>query len=96
MLSKKTDRVQVYIRTKPTSHFADKLLELDSASQTVRVHLPPHPTRGHIDNQQLDFSFSVDGLLHNASQEEVWDKLLCQGLSKYDSRIYISVQFKYV
>ena len=71
MLAKKTDRVQVYIRTKPTSQFADKLLELDSARQTVKVHLPPHPTRGHIDNQQLDFSFSVDGLLHNASQEEV-------------------------
>ena len=64
-------RVQVYARTKPTSQFADSLLELDSASRTVRVHLPPHPTRGHIDNQQLDFSFSIDGVLHNATQEEV-------------------------
>ena len=61
----------MYIRSKPTSQFAYSLLELDSASRTVEVHLPPHPTRGHIDNQQLDFSFSVDGVLHNASQEEV-------------------------
>ncbi|KAI6653657.1 Kinesin-like protein KIF9 [Oopsacas minuta] len=91
MLARKTDRVQVYIRTKPTCQFADDLLELDTSTNTIKVHLPPHPTRGHIDNQQLDFSFTVDGLLHNVSQEEVFEScaedLVSRALDGYSGTV---------
>ncbi|WP_411023496.1 hypothetical protein, partial [Salmonella sp. s51228] len=84
-------KVQVHVRVKPTNNFSTDHLELNLNSEQISVHLPKHVTRGHIDNQQLDFSFCVDKLFHNASQEEVYNesahKMVLRALDGYSGTL---------
>lgn len=41
--------------------------------QTVNVHLPKDQKRGVVNNQVLDWSFRLDGVLHGISQEDLYD-----------------------
>jgi len=39
--------------------------------QTVSVHCERDPRKGMVNNQVMDWSFKLDGIMHNASQETV-------------------------
>eukprot|EP00731_Ephydatia_muelleri_P007468 Em0003g1716a len=66
--------VRVVVRTKPTANFAQDLIKLEDDGKTVSVHLPKSwdQLKGYINNQQQDWSFKVDQVLHNTPQEEVY------------------------
>lgn len=66
------NNIQVCVRTRPTSSFAHDCLNVDPEKKTIHVHMPK-PTGQHINNQQEDWSFKFDQLLHNSSQEQVYD-----------------------
>ena len=41
----------------------------------MNIHAQRDMRRGVVNNQVLDWSFRLDGLLHNASQEQVFDNV---------------------
>ena len=41
--------------------------------QTVNIHAKKDAKRGVVNNQLLDWSFKMDGILHNASQDKVYE-----------------------
>uniref|UniRef100_A0A8C4SL74 Kinesin family member 9 n=1 Tax=Erpetoichthys calabaricus TaxID=27687 RepID=A0A8C4SL74_ERPCA len=43
--------------------------------QTVNFHARKDTSRGIINNQQSDWTFKIDGVLHDVSQEEVYDEV---------------------
>ena len=50
-----------------------KCIELLFDLQTVNIHCKRDSRRGVVNNQILDWSFRMDGILHNASQELVYE-----------------------
>ncbi|XP_070571216.1 kinesin-like protein KIF9 [Ptychodera flava] len=67
------NRVHVYARTRPTANFAHDMLEFMPDGKTVNIHGRKDMKRGVVNNQLLDWSFKMDGILHNASQDEVYN-----------------------
>ncbi|XP_077997452.1 kinesin-like protein KIF9 [Glandiceps talaboti] len=69
------NRVHVYARTRPTAHFAHDMLQFMPDGKTVNIHGRKDNRRGVVNNQLLDWSFKMDGILHNASQDELYDSV---------------------
>ncbi|KAK3744893.1 hypothetical protein QZH41_013769 [Actinostola sp. cb2023] len=67
-------RVKVFVRIRPTSKFADNMIELLPDGKSINIHCEKDQRRGYINNQILDWSFSLDRTLHNASQEVVYEE----------------------
>lgn len=66
------ENVKVCIRTRPTGRFAEGNLRLGADRRHIDVHIPK--AQGlHINNQQEDWAFDYDNVLHNASQDAVYD-----------------------
>jgi len=75
--------VKVVIRTRPTANFASKNLYIDPATHVsqvsfsllkhINVNIPKDEHGGHVNNQQESWRFKFDKLLHNSSQEDVFD-----------------------
>ena len=63
--------VKVVVRTRPTANFASGNLEVKDGDKNVRVYLKKK-TNSYIDNQQENYSFAFDNVLHNCSQENVY------------------------
>jgi len=40
--------------------------------QTMNIHCSRDPKKGMVNNQKVDWSFKLDGIMHNASQETVF------------------------
>jgi kinesin family protein 6/9 len=67
------ENVKVCIRTRPTGRFAENNIRLNADRHRIDVHIPK--TQGlHINNQQEDWAFSFDSVIHNASQDSVYDE----------------------
>ena len=64
--------VRVLLRTRPTEAFAVKSLKLQEAD-TVGFFLPKKSGSGVLNNTQENYCFKYDGVLHNATQEEVYE-----------------------
>ncbi|KAI8807050.1 P-loop containing nucleoside triphosphate hydrolase protein [Cladochytrium replicatum] len=69
--------VKVVVRTRPTSDFAQDMVRISEDQKTIQVHVPKNADGGFINNQQEDWHFRFDRVLHNASQEAVYDE--CAG-----------------
>ena len=65
-------RVKVFARIRPTATFAQDMIELLPDGKSVNIHCKKDTRRGYINNQILDWSFSLDRFLHNASQDDVY------------------------
>jgi kinesin family protein 6/9 len=65
--------VKVVIRTRPTANFASKNLQIDPTSNHINVNIPKDEHGGHVNNQQESWRFKFDKILHNSSQEDVFD-----------------------
>lgn len=74
MASDGKNHVNVFVRIKPTDNFAKDAIELLPNTTSLNVHTQKEKNRGYINNQVLDWHFTTDGVLHNASQEEVYAK----------------------
>jgi len=69
----KNKRVQVWTRIRPTSTFAQENLELLSDGRSINVHQKKEGRKGVVNNQILDWSFRLDGMFHNSSQDQVFE-----------------------
>ncbi|KAJ8375026.1 hypothetical protein SKAU_G00056060 [Synaphobranchus kaupii] len=65
--------VKVFGRTRPTANFAQDLIEYVPDGQTVNVHLRKDSKKGIVNNQLNSWSFRLDRVLHDVSQEEVYN-----------------------
>jgi kinesin family protein 6/9 len=68
------ERVKVFIRIRPSAKFPEDMIELLPDGKSVNVHCQKGQRRGYINNQVLDWGFSLDRVLHNASQEDVYEE----------------------
>ncbi|NXM41812.1 KIF9 protein, partial [Gymnorhina tibicen] len=75
-------RVQAFVRVKPTAHFARDMIKLGSDNKSIDIYIRKSPRGGAVNNSQTDWSFKLDGLLHNASQEMVYETVAKDVVSK--------------
>lgn len=68
------ERVKVFVRIRPTAKFAEDMIELLPDGKAINIHCKKDQRRGYINNQVLDWGFSLDRILHNASQEDVYEE----------------------
>jgi kinesin family protein 6/9 len=67
------EKVKVVIRTRPTSHFASKNIQIDTEAGSITITKPKKAESGPINNQLETWKFQYEKILHNASQEDVFD-----------------------
>lgn len=68
--------VQVLIRTRPTDKFASNCLKLEDDGKTVQVHMNKKKKENdYVNNQQENFTYKYDGILHNAAQESIYNQV---------------------
>ncbi|CAH1251043.1 KIF9 [Branchiostoma lanceolatum] len=68
-------RVRCFVRTRPTPYFAKELIKFHDDKKTVTARIPKDDRRGVVNNQQLEWQFKMDGILHNSSQDQVFDEV---------------------
>ncbi|XP_069552672.1 kinesin-like protein KIF9 [Brachyistius frenatus] len=70
--------VGVFVRIRPTDNFAQDFIECLPDGQTVNIYRRRDPKNlPESKRNQLSWSFRLDGVLHNASQEEAYTRV-CQ------------------
>ncbi|NXK69474.1 KIF9 protein, partial [Sylvietta virens] len=88
---RKTKQVLAFVRIKPTTHFAKDMIKLGSDNKSIDIYIQKNPKGGVVNNSQTDWSFKLDGLLHNASQEMVYETvakdLVAKALQGYNGTI---------
>lgn len=67
------EKVKVVIRTRPTAHFASKNIAIDTEAGSILITKPKSVDAGPINNQLESWKFKYDKILHNVSQEDVFD-----------------------
>uniref|UniRef100_A0A8C5NPY8 Kinesin motor domain-containing protein n=2 Tax=Junco hyemalis TaxID=40217 RepID=A0A8C5NPY8_JUNHY len=81
-------RVMAFVRVKPTAHFAQDMIRLGADNKSIDIYIQKNPRGGVVNNSQTDWSFKLDGVLHNTSQEMVYDTvakdLVCKALQGYN------------
>ncbi|XP_014747491.1 PREDICTED: kinesin-like protein KIF9 [Sturnus vulgaris] len=75
-------RVLAFVRIKPTAHFAQDMIKLGSDNKSIDIYIRKSPRGGVVNNSQTDWSFKLDGLLHNTSQEMVYETVAKDLVSK--------------
>nr|KAF6270329.1 kinesin family member 9 [Pipistrellus kuhlii] len=81
-------KVHAFVRVRPSDDFAHDMIRFGSDNKTIDIHLKKDTRRGVVNNQQTDWSFKLDGVLHDASQELVYDTVakavVAQALDGYN------------
>lgn len=81
-MSAKSSGVQAFVRIRPTSKFAQDMIEVMPDNKTINVHIKKDARKGVINNQQSDWSFKMDGILQTVSQDSVYDAVASQVVSR--------------
>jgi len=66
--------VKVVIRTRPTADFASKNVDIDLSKGSITLRQDKNEAFGVINNQTDVWKFSFEKILHNASQDEVYEE----------------------
>ena len=61
------------IRTRPTADFASKNVDIDLSSGSITLKQDKNEAAGVINNQTDIWKFNFEKILHNASQDEVYE-----------------------
>uniref|UniRef100_A0A8D2L4V9 Kinesin motor domain-containing protein n=2 Tax=Varanus komodoensis TaxID=61221 RepID=A0A8D2L4V9_VARKO len=81
-------RVTAFARVKPTAEFPQDMIKIGADNKTIEVYIEKDCSEGVVNNKQTDWSFKLDGILHNASQDVVYDAvardLVSRGLNGYN------------
>ncbi|XP_047694182.1 kinesin-like protein KIF9 isoform X6 [Prionailurus viverrinus] len=84
-------KVHTFVRVKPTDDFAHEMIKYGHDNKSIDIHLKKDTRRGVVNNQQTDWSFKLDGVLHNASQDLVYETVakdvVAQALDGYNGTI---------
>uniref|UniRef100_A0A8C5U012 Kinesin motor domain-containing protein n=1 Tax=Malurus cyaneus samueli TaxID=2593467 RepID=A0A8C5U012_9PASS len=96
-LLREPKRVQVFVRIKPSANFPQDMIKLGSDNKSIFISIQKSPRGGAVNNTQTDWSFKLDGLLHNASQEQVYEtvakKLVAKALQGYNGDCLLFLLF---
>ena len=57
--------VKVVLRTRPTSNYASKNIEINTAAGNISVTIPKQIEKGLINNQNESWKFKYDKIMHN-------------------------------
>eukprot|EP00118_Oscarella_pearsei_P007443 m.36588 g.36588 ORF g.36588 m.36588 type:complete len:779 (+) comp32263_c0_seq2:38-2374(+) len=83
-------RPTVVVRIRPTARFASDIIKLEPNDKTVAVSYP-EVERGFVNNQPQGVALKADSVLHNASQEVVYDvcaqRIVSEALDGYNGTI---------
>ncbi|XP_074701082.1 kinesin-like protein KIF9 isoform X3 [Strix aluco] len=84
-------RVHTFVRVKPTADFAQDMIKFGPDNKSIDIHIKKDAKKGVVNNRQTDWSFRLDGVLHNTSQELVYEtvaeKLVSEALTGYSGTI---------
>ncbi|XP_030888148.1 kinesin-like protein KIF9 isoform X7 [Leptonychotes weddellii] len=84
-------KVHAFVRVKPTDDFAHEMIKYGDDNKSIDIHLKKDLQRGVVNNKQTDWSFKLDGVLHNASQDLVYETVakdvVAQALDGYNGTI---------
>uniref|UniRef100_A0A2K6GY29 Kinesin-like protein n=1 Tax=Propithecus coquereli TaxID=379532 RepID=A0A2K6GY29_PROCO len=84
-------KVHAFVRVKPTDDFAHDMIKYGDDSKSIDIHLKKDTRRGVVNNQQTNWSFKLDGVLHDASQDLVYETVakdvVSQALDGYNGTI---------
>ncbi|XP_068790123.1 kinesin-like protein KIF9 isoform X1 [Struthio camelus] len=84
-------RVHAFVRVKPTADFAQDMIKFGRDNKSIDIYIKKDVKKGIVNNRQTDWSFRLDGVLHNASQElayeTVAEKLVSEALNGYNGTI---------
>ncbi|XP_058298461.1 kinesin-like protein KIF9 isoform X4 [Hylobates moloch] len=84
-------KVHTFVRVKPTDDFAHEMIRYGDDKRSIDIHLKKDIRRGVVNNQQTDWSFKLDGVLHDASQDLVYETVakdvVSQALDGYNGTI---------
>ncbi|KAM5293318.1 kinesin-like protein KIF9 isoform 2-T2 [Ctenodactylus gundi] len=84
-------KVHAFVRVKPTDDFAHEMIKYGDDNKSIDIHLKKDTRRGIVNNQQTDWSFKLDGVLHDASQDLVYETVakdvVSQALDGYNGTI---------
>ncbi|XP_053117082.1 kinesin-like protein KIF9 isoform X2 [Hemicordylus capensis] len=87
----KTKKVNAFARVKPTANFPQDMIKFGADNKTIEVYIERDRTKGVVNNKQTDWSYKLDGVLHNAPQDLVYDTvakdLVSQALNGYNGTI---------
>ncbi|UJR35567.1 hypothetical protein I4U23_028320 [Adineta vaga] len=75
-----SNKVKVYVRTRPTSHFASEVLAIGRDTRTISLHRAP--SQSVVDNKVNDWTFHFDGVLYNVTQEEIFNSIAKDVINK--------------
>ncbi|XP_043543903.1 kinesin-like protein KIF9 isoform X1 [Chiloscyllium plagiosum] len=71
-MSSKSSGVKVFARVRTTTNFASDMIEFLPDNQTIHIHTRLDQRKDVVNNQHSDWSFKVDGILHNVPQDVVY------------------------
>ncbi|XP_065483444.1 kinesin-like protein KIF9 [Caloenas nicobarica] len=84
-------RVHTFVRVKPTADFAQDMIKFGPDNKSVNIYIKKDARKGVVNNTQTDWSFRLDGILHNTSQETAYEtvarKLVSEALIGYNGTI---------
>ncbi|XP_077885381.1 kinesin-like protein KIF9 isoform X5 [Ictidomys tridecemlineatus] len=84
-------KVHAFVRVKPTDDFAHEMIRYGDDNKSIDIHLKKDIRKGVVNNQQTDWSFKLDGVLHDASQDLVYETVakdvVSQALDGYNGTI---------
>ncbi|NXJ66913.1 KIF9 protein, partial [Rostratula benghalensis] len=84
-------RVHTFVRVKPTADFAQDMIKFGPDNKSIDIYIKKDARKGVVNNRQTDWSFRLDGVLHNTSQElayeTVAEKLVSEALMGYNGTI---------
>ncbi|XP_063712131.1 kinesin-like protein KIF9 isoform X2 [Symsagittifera roscoffensis] len=74
--------VKVYARIRPTDNFAYENVVLNSDGKTIDIHGRPSDKGGFVNNQISDWSFKLDGVFHDVSQDLLYEVTVKEVVSR--------------
>ncbi|NWX93768.1 KIF9 protein, partial [Nothoprocta pentlandii] len=84
-------RVHAFVRIRPTADFAQDMIKFGQDNKSVDIYIKKDVKKGVVNNRQTEWSFRLDGVLHNASQdlayETIAEKLVSEALNGYNGTI---------
>uniref|UniRef100_A0A8C0J9Y3 Kinesin motor domain-containing protein n=1 Tax=Chelonoidis abingdonii TaxID=106734 RepID=A0A8C0J9Y3_CHEAB len=88
-------KVHAFVRVKPTANFPQDMIKYGPDNKSIDIYIRRDVKKGVINNKQTDWSFKLDGVLHNASQDSVYDAvardLVSQALDGYNGNLLIDI-----
>ncbi|XP_062459880.1 kinesin-like protein KIF9 isoform X2 [Pezoporus occidentalis] len=84
-------RVHAFVRVKPTADFAQDMIKFGPDNKSIEICLKKDAKKEAMNSRQTSWSFRMDGVLHNTSQEQLYEtvakKLVSEALIGYNGTI---------